>query len=314
MAVHELYADRKRRLTRGDEVDVLQYDTLPGRLRTQLCHIFSDAIGAYYRPSGYGSVPGNNNKGWVFLCDLLRKELGVSKLNGAGNPKAEIISYISASETDDALGAIEICCRYVDRLMSKKSAYELEKLGATQQADAALEEINYRFKAADVGYAYEQGDIIRIDSQFAHAEIIKPALSLLRSPEFAGAEQEFLEAYRHFRDGNPRDAITGANRAFESTMKAICALKGWGHSENARASDLLKVLRLNSLYPAYLDKSFDQLTATLASGLPELRNKEGGHGQGVEVREVPDHVVAYALQLAATNIRYLVECALHEPR
>jgi hypothetical protein len=45
--------------------------------------------------------------------------------------------------------------------------------------------------------------------------------------------------------------------------------------------------------------------ATLASGLPKIRNEDGAHGQGAEVRAVPPYVAEYALDLAAPKIRFV---------
>ena len=59
--------------------------------------------------------------------------------------------------------------------------------------------------------------------------------------------------------------------------------------------------------PSYLDNSFDQLAATLKSGLPKVRGEESAHGQGATPRETPDYVAAYALHLAAAKILFLVE-------
>ena len=65
-------------------------------------------------------------------------------------------------------------------------------------------------------------------------------------------------------------------------MKVICDLKNWPYEKGARASDLIKVLRREGLFPEFAEQSFDQLVATLKSGLPSLRNEAGGHGQGAE--------------------------------
>ena len=104
-----------------------------------------------------------------------------------------------------------------------------------------------------------------------------------------------------------KDAITDANNAFESTLKTICDQRLWEYQQGARASDLLKVVRKGGLLPNYLDASFDQLAATLKSGLPEVRNEQGGHGQGPIPRETPGYVASYALHLAAANILFLAE-------
>lgn len=138
---------------------------------------------------------------------------------------------------------------------------------------------------------------------------MKPALVLLSDPRFKGAEEEFRSAHAHYRAGEYEDAIVDANRAFESTMKTICDIKGkgWEYPTGARASDLIRIVRRNGLLPDYLNQSFDQLISTLQSGLPKVRNEAGGHGQGAAPRSTPGYVAGYALHLAAANIVLLVE-------
>ena len=51
-------------------------------------------------------------------------------------------------------------------------------------------------------------------------------------------------------------------------MKVICDLKKWSYPPGARATDLIKVLRREGLFPEFAEQSFDQLVATLKSGLP----------------------------------------------
>jgi hypothetical protein len=45
----------------------------------------------------------------------------------------------------------------------------------------------------------------------------------------------------------------------------------------------------------------------MESGLPTVRNKTSGHGQGPTPIELPAHFVAYSLHLTASNIVFLVE-------
>jgi hypothetical protein len=96
----------------------------------------------------------------------------------------------------------------------------------------------------------------------------------------------------HYKAGEYKDCAVDALNALESTMKVICDLKGWSYAQGARSSDLLKVLRREELFPEFADQSFDQLVATLKSGLPTLRNETGGHwsgcdaGCGAELRRV----------------------------
>ena len=158
-----------------------------------------------------------------------------------------------------------------------------------------------------MGYRFEAGKLIRVDSELLHSEVVRPALGFLHQTGFEGPRAEFLKAYAHFQAGDARAAITEANNAFESTLKGICDQRGWSCPERPRVSDLLKVVRDNGLLPDYLDKSFDQLAGTLKNGLPKVRGDEGAHGQGAKPRETPGYVAAYALHLAAANILFLVE-------
>ena len=149
--------------------------------------------------------------------------------------------------------------------------------------------------------------IIRIDAELVHSELVKPALGFLGEPGFEGPRDEFLKAHAHYRAGETKDAVTNANNAFESTLKTVCDRRGWAYQRGARASDLLRIVREQGLLPDYLDRSFDQLAATLKSGLPKVRGEEGAHGQGAKPRETPSYVAAYALHLAAAKILFIAE-------
>jgi HEPN domain-containing protein len=178
--------------------------------------------------------------------------------------------------------------------------------GVPDNTSEQLEEINYRLRRAKVGYQVEDGTLIRIDSQFVHAEAVKPALTLLGKQGFEGPEQEFREAHRHYRDGENRQAVAMAANALESTLKSVFVRKNWDFNKGARISDLLKVARAHNLWPDYLDQSFDQLVATIQSGLPKIRDNDASHGQGAVPKEVPSYIAAYALHLAASKIVLIV--------
>ena len=78
-----------------------------------------------------------------------------------------------------------------------------------------------------VGFESTSGDIIRIDSQLIRSEIVKPALSLLAGKQFKGANDEFMKTHEHYRHGCHKECLADCLKAFESTMKSICAIKGW---------------------------------------------------------------------------------------
>jgi len=97
------------------------------------------------------------------------------------------------------------------------------------EPEEAIEELNCRFKEHGVGYQFEGGEIVRVDSQCIHTEVVKPAVSLLNTAGFDGALEEFLDAHKHYRKGEMKEAMSDALNAFESVMKAICDENGWSY-------------------------------------------------------------------------------------
>ena len=310
MTVYDNYS-RRTREAQQTEPDVYQYDRIPETLRTQIGFIWDGAIGPYFVPFDPYSTrpdPPNNNAAWIFMRDAVCREKGRLNLANESNPKEDCIRYILTEEdVTEWLDLVEFSFQYIDRSVRERTSAERERRGIKQDPDDAINELNFRFRKAGLGYQYESGQIIRLDSELIHSEVVRPALRLLGDPRFAGPQEEFLAAHAHLRAGEYKDVNVDALNAFESTMKVICDTKGWDYPKGARASDLLKVVRANGLLPDYLDASYDQLIATLKSGLPRVRSEEGAHGQGGEIKETPHYIAAYALHLTAAQIVLLAE-------
>ena len=223
-------------------------------------------------------------------------------------PGLQCIDYLHGEcSLEELLDIVELSFRYIESVTAKSSELEWHKYGVKQSAKGVVDELNYRLREGGVGFQFDCGQIVRVDNQIIHAEVVRPALQLLADPRFAGAQEEFLSAHAHYRSREYKDVITDANNAFESTLKVICKINGWQHSDGAQAAHLVNAARENGLFPDYMGRSFEQLAATLKSGLPVVRNNEGSHGQGSEPRATPGHVAAYALHLAAAKIVFLVE-------
>ena len=301
MPIFDTFSRRKRRAEQT-EADVYQYDDIPETLRFQVCRIFIKSIGAYRAYDQFDQ----NNALWHEIREMVAQELGRKTLANGNNPKEDCLHFLEQEQnTDHWLDLVEISAHTIDKMRRTYNEYSQERKGITQTPRDAIEELNFRFKEARLGYRYENGQIIRFDNDLLHAEVTKPALQLLSDPRFKGAEEEFLKAHEHYRVHKYEDCITNALKAFESTLKTICDLKKWKYPPNPRASDLIKIVR-KKLVPDYLDNSFTQLAATLQSGLPKVRNEAGGHGQGAVPRQTPDYIAAYALHLAAAKIVLLV--------
>lgn len=303
MAMFDLYSTRRKLRGQGGEPEVYVYDDVPKKLRVQVAQILHEAMGGC-RDSEY--YP-ENRGAWDAIQGVLLREFGVHGLGGSrDHSKTDVLHVIENGGTEHFLDALEACAFWLEHRGKKLGEHDRHLRGITVSAGDAIEELNVRFRQAGVGYQIEADKIVRVDSMHVHREVVVPALRLLSEPRFAGPNDEFLRAHGHYRAGEHDDAVTDANNAFESTMKAICDINGWPYEKGARASDLIKLLRANGFLPENLDASFDQLAATLKSGLPKLRNDYGAHGGGSQVRETPSHVAAYALHLAAAKIVFLV--------
>ena len=305
MSFIETFTKRRDKARKAGSPDVFQYEELPEALRIQIIHIWRSSIGTYGQGE-YNVEPANNI--WAGIHDNLAREFGVFNLvDSGGNAQARCERFLQEASTDGALDVIEMSFRFIDNFVRERGAYEDNQAGADQTADDAIEELNHRFREHSVGYQYVGGQLIRMDSEYLHAEAVKPALSLLRHAGFSGAEEEFSSAHEHYRHGRKKEAIADALKAFESTMKAVCDAQGWSYSGAATAKELIGVVFANKLVPTELQSHFSSLRSVLESGLPTVRNRKSGHGQGGQPVDVPGYLASYALHLSASNIVLLVE-------
>ena len=313
MAVLDLYSKRKKREL-SEANDVYIYDNIPVELRRQIIHIWGDAFG---KPNSdnlrVGATEEIQNL-YLNVAQALRREYGLFTLTkiridpeDRREAREDLISwFLSEDNVDRALDAIELTFRVIDRVCSHPSYLNRHK--NREIANRAIEELNSRFKEHGVGYQLSDGDIIRVDSLLLHSKAVVPALVLLRQSEYGNAQTEFLGAYEHYRHGNKAEALVECVKSFESTMKVICDQRGWTHSPNATAKELIQVCYDNGLIPPYWQTHFSGLRSVLESGIPTPRNRQGGHGAGAgQPQEIPDHLVAYVLHMTASTILFLVE-------
>lgn len=302
MAIFDIFSKREQRRS-GSKPDVFEYNSIAQALRVQIVHILSDVIG---KPNAYESPA---TEIYNAIHNSLAREYGVFSLAEGQAKWDKVINFVlETPETARVLDVIELALSFVsfqtERMYSyKQAAYSKMDVGA------AVQEINQRFLEAGVGYQYESGEFVRVDSQFLHSQTVKPVLILLSDKRLAGAEQEFLKAHKHYREGNYKECLTECTKAFESTMKATCDVKGWKYNTTDTAKALIDVLFQNGLIPQMLQSQFNNLRPLLETGVPVMRNKTGAHGQGAVPTAVPDYIAAYALHLTASNILLIVKAA-----
>jgi AbiJ N-terminal domain 4 len=300
MRVLDLFSKRRKRL-RGEVPEVYQYDKVPQSLRVQIVHIWEDAFGD--PDLSYSQT----DDVYKQIHDSLAREYGVFRLSKKGNsPRSVLIDFLlNCEEHEKVIDAIELSFKYMSVIRYDSEFHALSTPSMT--AEDAVDELNHRFREHGVGYQFESGEIIRVDSEYIHADAVKPALVLLRERQYEGANDEFLKAHEHYRHGRYKESLNECLKSFESTMKAICEQRKWPYNPTDTASRLIDLCFKNGLIPSFLQSEFTSLRTTLESGVPTVRNKLGGHGQGLEQIAVPDWLASYLLHLTATNIILLVE-------
>jgi len=304
LPIVDLYSKRQRKL-RGEFSDVYTYDSFPQPFRVQTVHILTEVLGT---PREHGIEV---YKIYEFIVDTLCREYGVFRLPGStfydDNDHYKQLSefIIQESDTEKVLDAVELSFRVVDRIARK--LFCRERSNSAESADDAIAELNGRFKEHSIGFQYTDGEIIRVDSEFIHAEVVKPALALLHQEDYSGAQEEFLKAHEHYRHGNAKEALNECLKSFESVMKIICDKRGWSYDKNATSKSLIKVCLDNDLIPAFWQNHYSSLRNLLENGIPTGRNKLGGHGQGGSSTSVPDYLVSYMLHMTASALVFLIE-------
>jgi hypothetical protein len=303
MKVFDIYSKRQKKLP-----DVYQYDNIPEHLRIQIVHIIKDLI----------DLCGKDKSEKVFLHidNMICREHGrlslVSDFSLALRPDIVqynmkytkgVLNFILEAKVEQVLDSVELTFNFFEELYNKGDTIE----NISNTIDQLIEELNFRFREHGVGYQYESGEIIRVDSQIIHSEAVKPVLQLLNDPRFQGANEEFLKAHEHYRHGNYKECLNECLKAFESTMKIICNNQGWNFEPKYTAQKLINICFNNHLIPDYLETQFSTLRQNLESGIPTMRNKLGGHGQGSQPVNVPPYFAAYQLHLTASTILFLIE-------
>lgn len=304
MAIFELFSKRQKKL-RGEVPDVYQYKDIAPNFRVQVVHIVRGAIGI---EASYNDI---TNGTYAHIHEILCREYGVFTLKEhERSPFAAIYDYfLNCKDYERCIDIIELSFKIIDVYVREREYRFSTAHGVTQTPDEAIEELNARFKEWGIGYQFQSGELIRIDSQVVHSEVVKPVLKLLGSDKsYKGANAEFLKAHEHYRHQRYKECLVECLKSFESLMKAICDKHSWKYNHNDSAKKLIDICLSNNLVPSYLQNQFSAIRMLLESGIPTVRNKEGGHGQGTEVTTVPEHMAGYALHLTATNLLFLANC------
>lgn len=298
MPVMELYSKRKKKAEISDEPFI--YDVIPLKFKNQFYHICKDAFSI----DGYINNFPEQTFAWKFIEKTLLKEYGLMSLGYEQNIFERLMSFfLTTDDSDQCLDIIELTFRFYEKVLCKKWPFN----SSDKDPKKFIDELNIRFLENNLGFEYVNGKIIRQDSKYIHKEIVKNAISLLNDNNFEGATDEFMNAHKHYREGNYKEALNDSLKAFESTMKTICQKKNWEYKQTFNAKKLIEVMFNNEIIPKSMQSHFYGLKTTLESGIPTIRNKNSGHGQGEAKVKVSRSLAHYGLNLTAVNIVFLVE-------
>ncbi|MGI8906809.1 MAG: STM4504/CBY_0614 family protein [Candidatus Sumerlaeaceae bacterium] len=284
--------------------DVYKYDKLPGGLRNQIDHLWSEVFGGGAFGTQYGS---RQCYPYSVIAKKIAKEHGLKQLADWDDEERQCREYLEEASVENCLDLIEYSFLVAGMVHAQYGA-ELSLRGVQTSFNDAVVELNHRFREHGCGYQLENCRIIRIDSQYVHVEVTQPTLSLISGKAYAGAQQEFLEAHEHYRHGRHKDAIATCRKAFESTMKAICDARGWQYDkQRATAKDLIKIMFDQKLIPVMMQSYFDNLRGLMESCVPTIANKTASHGQGAQVIPPDETMTSYVLHQTASNMLLLAK-------
>lgn len=301
MSVDDLYSKLNKKT-----IDVFAYDAFSKKLKIQIVHTWK---------SFFAKLPEDfTEEVWNRIHALLSEEFGKKTLLEDSyfrsyNDSERVEYYFEEKASlDECLDTIEIVFRDIYKMAEfcQKKGYHISQL--PKEAEYAIKNLNTRFIENGVGYSFEQGRIIRLDNKLLHQETIIPVFDFLNSITFKNANDEFLNAHEHFRFKRNKECLADCLKTLETTMKIICHENNWSYNQNDTAKALIDICFKNKLIPDYLQNQFSSLRAVLESGIPTLRNKLGGHGQGMQQIKVPDHFASYMLYLTGTTVYFLISC------
>ena len=222
-----LYGERKRRELRDAAEDAgvdFWTETLGHDVRYKINYIVEDA------------VEGNRDL-YRSIRAMTLRQLGMANLAGSStSDQDDIVRAILTGEEDLVLSLIEATDLFIKSGVENGRGADMldwqRSLGILRNGvRTVLRENRIKFDFVD-------GQIIRIDYQELHAEVVEPVLRLLHgSEEWAGVERAYQAALEELHEGRPEDAVTDAATALQEAL-GVYGCKG--NTVSKRLNDALK--------------------------------------------------------------------------
>ncbi|PHS34631.1 MAG: hypothetical protein COA92_01685 [Sulfurovum sp.] len=280
----ELYSDTQRNLQKNN---IFIYDNIPQKFKNNMFnfirkHLTLGQLVVLYRE--------------ILIERGIKRTIGESYLQ---NPSAFLDIFISAFE------------KFIDEVeKDDEVSFHMDFIAIflnMTNNENIVNDVNTIFYKYSLGYQIDtiKNQIMRVDSKIIYKETTTKVLHLLNDTKFENADDEYREAYEKFKSADYENVLVEANKAFETTMKIICELKGYGLPKKHTASALIAHLKMNDFIENFQTDKFNGLAKTLES-VSIVRNNQGGHGQGAIKRDLHTMYAEYALQVTASNIILLI--------
>lgn len=234
----------------------------------------------------------DNSENFTFeaIEELLKTFYGKEYLESFDDNDKRVPSTVSGtllkgypSEVADIIEAYFVCCEANDGPKCEKELNDILSMNGSP-------------------WRFVNGDAILVDSEYIHEEIQARTVYLLKQGSAFGALQEFQDAIQDLLAGSTKDSIVKAHKSVESVMK--CALDT---QEHKTFGHLLSSLIKSGVIPEYYEEFLKHFEKLALGAVKERNLPARGHGQGSEVVDVPRSLAEFAVNLAATVNRFIIE-------
>lgn len=323
----KLYSQRLEEKHGADNSDIFEYEHLPTELINQIKYLLARVIGegSPCISNEYGE--GTSSDFYESIATTIMEHHGLSRfikgIRYHHNNQVQlehIISFLNERNGNViVLDALELLFQQIEHTLPAVIRFETSNPYNNQFPERTppsniIDQLNERLKQRHFGYRYEEGQLIRLDSEFIHSEATRPALTLLNTSLFEKAHSLFLEAHHKLLKGELADSLVSANKSFEATLRIIIKAKEWNDPNPPTASKLVDECLAKGLIPQYLKTEIDSFRGLFSQGVPAIRNYKAGHAELPDENgnnlngELTTHLCQYALNLAASHIVFLIEC------
>ena len=161
-----------------------------------------------------------------------------------------------------------------------------------------------------MGYRVGEGELIPITDPVMAEEVILPAFLTLHRHGLDKARGELLDAFHHYGDGEYSDALSSACKALETVIETCLKARSVDFDPKGKTTAKIDKLVGSGILPNHLQDSMNSLSKMLGA-VGNVRNNMSGHGSADE-KVVPESLVQYQLDMAASSILYLVRSVFGE--